>query len=87
MSSRSDKDMARLLNIMREQGGKDNPSLPEIGTMTSSNSCTIGELPLDDDDLLINSSLKGKLEKGDEVLVTQIMDQDVYVIICKVVDA
>lgn len=82
-----DKDFARLLEMMREQGGKDNPTTLELGEMLSSDTCTVGELPLDEDDLYINASLKGKLEKGDLVALMQLSDQDEYVILCKVVSA
>lgn len=54
---KEDKQMARLLKIMREQGKKDNPETLVIGTMTSSNSCTIGELELDAEDLLVAECL------------------------------
>lgn len=89
--AKGDSDVARFLEIMREQGRKDNPSLPEIAVMTGSNSCIVGELPLDGDNLLMTSSLKDEwgnnmLSKGDLVLVTQVAEQDMYVIICKVVN-
>lgn len=80
-----DKDFAKLLVMMREQGSKDNPTTLELGEMLSPNTCTVGELPLDEDDLLINSSLKGKLVKGDLVALMQLFDQEEYVILCKVV--
>lgn len=104
---KEDKQMARLLNIMREQGKKDNPETLVLGTMTSSDSCMIGDLPLDSEDLLIaeylttgyhkavsgsNPSLKNEdtfikpLKKGDQVVLMKIEEQDVYVILCKVVE-
>lgn len=104
---KEDKQMARLLGIMREQGKKDNPETLVLGTMTSSNSCMVGELPLDSDDLLIaeylttgyhkavssnNPSLKNDstfvnpLKKGDQVVLMKVEEQDVYVILCKVVE-
>lgn len=104
---KEDKQVARLLSIMREQGKKDNPETLVLGTMTSSNSCTVGELPLDSDDLLIaehlttgyhkavnsnNPSLKNDstfvnpLKKGDQVVLMKVEEQDVYVILCKVVE-
>lgn len=49
---KEDRQMARLLDIMREQGKKDNPETLVIGTMTSANTCTVGDLSLDAEDLL-----------------------------------
>ncbi len=105
--ARDDKDYAELLKIMRRQGSKDNPVLLELGEMTDQNTCMVGELELDEDDLLVaeplitgyhkavnnnNPSLKNDntfiepLKKGDEVVLLKIEgDDDVYVILCKVV--
>lgn len=118
--SKNDKDFAKLLGIMREQGSKDNPTTLELGIMTSSNTCSLGDLELEADDILINEYLvtppqikyeatmkvKGgtnnsyegtiteaeytktsKLKKGDMVVLMRVEDQDMYVILCKVVDA
>ena len=55
--AKDDKDYAKLLKIMRRQGGKDNPVLLELGEMTSKNTCMVGELELDADDLLVAEPL------------------------------
>lgn len=72
----------KMLKVMREQ----NQSVPTscIGIMTSDSECQLGNLLLDADDLLISSVLKGKLEKGDEILLQKISDET-YVILAKVV--
>lgn len=84
---KSDKDFAKLLKLMQRQGEANNPTGLEVGVMNSSNTCSIGDLELDKDDILLNSSLKGNLKKGDTVVAMQLGDQDMYVILCKVVDA
>lgn len=113
---KSDKDFAKLLKLMQRQGEANNPKGLEIGVMTSSNTCSIGDLELDKDDLLVNETLlkpvlteldfniqssggtshthnwvdKSKyfkpLKKGDIVVLLKLEDQDMYVILCKVVE-
>lgn len=53
----SDKDFAELLKIMQKQGGANNPVGLELGIMTGIKSCTVGELELDEEDLLIAEHL------------------------------
>lgn len=48
----------QLLQTMRQQGKKDNPAPIQIGVMESATTCTIGELRLSGDDLLIAEHLK-----------------------------
>lgn len=72
----------KMLKVMREQN--QSVHTPCIGVMTSDSECQLGTLLLDFDDLLISSALKGKLEKGDEVLLQKISDET-YVILAKVV--
>lgn len=55
--SKSDASFAKLLGMMRDQGSKDNPTTIELGEMTSPTTCTVGELELDEDDLLFNEML------------------------------
>ena len=98
--AKDDKDYAKLLKIMRRQGGKDNPVLLELGEMTSKNTCMVGELELDADDLLVaeplitgyhkavnnKNTFVDPLKKGDEVVLLKIEgEDDTYVILCKVV--
>ena len=75
-----DKGYIELLKIMKQVNKKDNPI--KLGTMKSSNSVDIGDLPLDKDDLYINDRLTN-LEKGDTVLVLTI-DEEKYVIVERV---
>lgn len=43
--------------------------------MTGKDSCRTGTLELDKDDLIVNETLKGKLQAGDVVLITQISEE------------
>jgi hypothetical protein len=72
----------KMIKVMREQG-KSSPSM-KIGTMLSGSSCLLGTLTLDEDDLMVSSHLKNKLEKDDDVLLQKISDET-YVIVAKVV--
>lgn len=86
---KEDKQIARLLKIMREQGKKDNPETLVIGTMSSAKSCTVGELELDAEDLLVAEHLVtdgSRLKKGDTVVLMKLEEQDTYVILSKVVE-
>lgn len=46
-----------IINIMREEGSKDNTAPIQIGIMDSSTTCSIGRLKLNRDDLLIAEHL------------------------------
>lgn len=52
-SMQSDQYFAEMLNMMREQGRKDNPVTLQIGVMQSENSVKIGDLVLNAEDLYI----------------------------------
>ena len=52
-SMQSDQYFAEMLNMMREQGRKDNPIILQIGVMQSANSVKIGNLELNAEDLYI----------------------------------
>lgn len=54
-----------------------------LGEMTSNNTCSIGDIELDEDDLLINTSLENKLEAKDTVLLSRLNEDD-FIILCKV---
>ena len=49
---------ATILNIMRQQGKKDNPQTVQLGVMQDNTSCLAGELLLSADDLLVSEHLK-----------------------------
>lgn len=53
----NDKDFAKLLKMMQRQGEANNPTGIEIGVMTGAKTCTVGELELDEEDLLIAEHL------------------------------
>ena len=75
----------KILKLMREQGQKLNPEGIRFAQMVSEKECSLGSLSLDEDDLLVASHLKGKLNKGDDVLVLKI-SPDKYAILEKVVE-
>lgn len=75
----------RMLMIMREQGKKGSPDTPKMAEMASDSTVKTGTLLLDEEDLLVDSNLKGKLEKGDAVLIQKV-SEDTYVILAKVVE-
>lgn len=56
-SMRSDHYFAEMLNMMREQGRKDNPVTLQLGVMQSENSVKIGDLVLYAEDLYIADHL------------------------------
>lgn len=70
---------------MREEGAANNPYTPFCAEMTDAEKCDIGDLVLDKDDLFVAEHLKGKLKKGDTVLVQRVSDER-YVIIERVVE-
>lgn len=75
----------KMLMIMREQGKRENPDTLKMAEMASDSTVKTGSLFLDEEDLLVNSNLKGKLEKGDTVLIQKV-SEDTYVILAKVVE-
>lgn len=58
--------------------------VPRLAEMTSTEECDVGDLVLDKEDLLIADHLKGKLKKGDAVLVQRLNDET-YAIIGRMV--
>ena len=54
---KNDHYYAEMLNFMRLQGGKDNPTTIQLGIMQSSNSVKIGDLILNSEDLYIADNL------------------------------
>lgn len=75
----------KLIMTMRSEGNRSsNPYPIKLGTMTSNDACVVGSMDLDSDDLMVAEHLDGKLEEGDEVLVTQI-SSNLFAIIEKVV--
>ena len=55
----ADKDSryVDMLNLMRTQGGKDNPVTLQLGIMQSTNSVKVGDLLLDKSDIMIADHL------------------------------
>lgn len=81
----NDHYYAEMLDMMRSQGRKDNPTTIQLGVMQSSKSVKIDDLVLNADDLYI--AVGYDLTKGDLVVVQQLNDNDMYVILAKVVRA
>ncbi len=71
----------KLLEIMRKQGSKDNPTSLQLGRCEN-NKVKVGNQILDPEDYLIADGLK--VNEGDLLLVYQISDAQ-FIIICKVV--
>ncbi len=57
-SMKGSYDYTRMLEVIRVQGSKDNPSTIQIGEMLSANSCKIDDLTLNAEDLYIADYLK-----------------------------
>lgn len=80
---------AEMLNLMRSQGKIDNPTTLQLGEMQSSDSVLIDDLLLESDDLYIADYLavSDGLKKGDIVAIQKLSDDDMYVILARVVGA
>ena len=59
----------KVLMFIREQGKKVNSDTPKMAGMASNFTVKTRTLILDEEDLLVDSHLKGKLEKVDPVLI------------------
>lgn len=78
--SRQDDPFMTLAGMMSSPGQSNDI---KFGTVTSGAPLivNVSGIPLDSDDLLVNTAYTP--EKGDEVLVVRINDIDKYVVICK----
>lgn len=98
--AKTDHFYAEMLNMMREQGRKDNPVILQLGIMQSEDSVKVDELVLTSEDLYIADYLVGGysravsgsqvtfidgLKKGDLVAVQGLHNTNKYVILAKVV--
>lgn len=73
----------KLISIIRQEAKRNQETYRiKRGTMTSAKTCTIGELELDEDDL-IKADIE--LKKGDEVLIVK-LSENTWAILCKVVN-
>ena len=73
----------KLLEIMRQQGRKDNPSSLQLGRCENGK-VKVENQTLDTEDYLIADGLK--ITERDVLLVYQISDSQ-FIVICKVVNA
>lgn len=73
----------KLIKIIRDEASRSEKNYPiKLAEMTGKDSCRIGTLELDKDDLIINESLKGRMQTGDLVLITQ-LSEDTFAILAK----
>ena len=116
---KSDHNYAQILEMMREQGKKDNPTTIQLGVMQSADSVKVDDLVLNAEDLYIADYLlsgftgdlkvpyvsevtggesvrvskqtqitySSGLKKGDLVVVQKLANNDMYVILVRVVNA
>ena len=82
--AKNDYHYAEMLNLMREQGRKDNPTTLQLGIMRSPNSVQIGDLLLYAEDLYISDNCVN-LQAGNVVAVEKLHDTNKYIILSKVV--
>ncbi len=75
----NDKQYVELVNLMREQGAKNNPTTLEIGTMQSANSVKIGDLILLAEDLYIADHLLSGYTRTIKVPYVSYMEVDTTV--------
>lgn len=63
----------KIIKTIREEANRNHNPFPiKLGMMTGSDTCSVGALELESEDLMVADHLDGKLEKGDEVLIVQI---------------
>jgi hypothetical protein len=74
---------AEVLNLMRAQGSKDNPTTLQLGVMQSATSVKINDLVLNSEDIYVADNLT--LYRGDIVAVQKLQDTNMYVILARVV--
>lgn len=73
----------KLMEIMRKQGRKDNPSGLILGVVSDSDTVRIGNLALDPSDYVKADSID-ELQEGDTVVMYPISDSR-YLMLCRVV--
>ena len=84
--AKNDHFYAEMLNMMREQGRKDNPTTLQLGVMQSASSVKIDDLLLEAEDLYVADYLVERgLEKGDLVAIQELHNTNRFVILAKVV--
>jgi hypothetical protein len=85
---KTDHFYAEMLEMMRSQGSKDNPTTIQLGVMQSSTSIKIDDLVLTREDLYVSDHLVGEgskgLQRGDLVAV-QVLTNNKYLILGRVV--
>ncbi len=71
----------KIIKTIRTESNRDKNTYIRLGSVTN-NKIKMGMLELEKEDFLINADLK--LTNGDRVLIAKI--EDIFVIICKVVN-
>ena len=65
-----------ILNVMRNEGKKDNTAPIQLGVMVDTNSCRIGKLILSSSDLLIAEHLKTGYQKDKDTRIEPLKSGD-----------
>ena len=78
-SMKSDQYFAEMLIMMREQGGKDNPTTLQLGIMQSANSVKVDDLTLYAEDLYIADYLVSGYTRKIQVPYVSEVSEDVQV--------
>jgi len=79
---------SKLINHMREQGGKNNTPYVQLGTVVVQDPLTIkfGDLQIGKDNLFVSQHLLPYgLEQGDTVALAPSLDEQTYIVLAKVV--
>ena len=77
----------KILALMRDEGMKNNEKGVRLATVTtSSGKVKVGELVLSPEDYLIEENLKGKLKKGDKILIKRV-SEDKFAVFSRMVKA
>ncbi len=79
---------SEMVEMMQQHGAKNNPSSIQLATVITSSPLSLlaGELPLNEDNLLVTDYLMGILNVGDTLAVVQV-DSITFIILARVVSA
>lgn len=69
----------RIIDLMRQQGSANNPASIQIGTMDNATTCSVGELKLYEDDLLVAEHLKTGFHKSVNNIDPSIQNNDTFI--------
>lgn len=79
---------AMIVQSIREDGKRQIPAYHRIGTVKSVSPLIVEVSDTDqDEDSLLKNAMLTQFEKGDELLLMPMEEEQRYIILCKVVDA